>query len=53
METSTSVLGMRTRTMDETMDVGTAGHGNSERRPRSEALEIALAVVLEVVKVRN
>ena len=50
MDTSTSVLGKRTIQMEETVDTGTTGGGNTEKRPRSEALEIALAVDLEVAE---
>ena len=50
METSKTVLGKRTRTMGDTMDTSTAVAGYTEKRPRSGALEIALAVDLEVAK---
>ena len=50
MDTTTSVLGKRAWTTDETMDTGTVVEGNMEKRPRSEALEITLAVDLDLVK---
>ena len=37
--------------MGDTMDASTAMNGNTEKRPKSEALEIELAADLEVVKV--
>ena len=43
-ETPMSVLGEKARTMDKTMETGTAVDGNIEERSRSEAPEIALAV---------
>ena len=36
--------------MGETMDTGTTVGGNTEKRPRSDAPEIALAADLEAVK---
>ena len=51
VDTWTTVLGRRTRTMEDTADTSMAAGGCSEKRPRSEALEIALAVDLEVGKV--
>ena len=50
MDTSMSALGERYRPMGDTMDTGEAADGNIEERQRGEALEIALAVALEVAK---
>ena len=50
MDTSTSVLGKRTRTTDGAVEAGKGADGNSEKRPGSAALEAARAVDLEVVK---
>ena len=47
---STTVLGKRARIMGDTMDAGTAVGGNTGNRPRSDALGVALAVDLKVVK---
>ena len=44
MDISTTVLGKRTRQMEDTMDTSTAVGGYTAKRPRSEALEIALVV---------
>ena len=50
METSTTGLGKRARTTDGSGGMGTEVAGNNEKRPGSAALEIALAVGLEVAK---
>ena len=50
MDTSTSVLGKRNATEGNPMDAGTEVGGNTEKHPRRDALEIALATDLEVVK---
>ena len=50
MDTSMSVLSKGTRTMEETIDTGTGVGGNTEKRPMCDALEIAFAVDVEVVK---
>ena len=47
MDTSMSGLGKGSRTMGETMDTGRAAGGYVEKRPRGEALEIALTADLE------
>ena len=47
---SMSVLGKSTRTVEETTDTATAVGGDTEERPRNEALEIALAAILEGVR---
>ena len=47
METSTSGSGKRARTVGETMETGPAVDGETGKRQRSEALEIASAVDLE------
>ena len=49
MDTSTMVLGKGTRTMGGTMETSTPVGGCTEKRPRSEAPVIALAVDLGVV----
>ena len=45
-----SVLGKRSRSLEATMDTGAPASVNTEKRPRNEALEIALASDLEGVK---
>ena len=50
IDTSTSVLGKRTRTLGGTMEIRTAVARNDEKRPRSEALELKLAGFLEAAK---
>ena len=50
IDAPTSALGKRSRTPVEAMDAGEAADGNIERRPRGEALEVALSTDLEVVK---
>ena len=50
MDTSMDVLGERARITEESMDTGATKGGNIEKRPRGSALEIALAVDLEVVR---
>ena len=50
MDTSVSVSGERTRTVEEAMGTGTTADRNMGKRPRGGALEIALAVDLEVEK---
>ena len=50
MDTSTPVLGKRNRTIGATMDTDAAAGGHSEKRPRSEAPEIAVAIDSEVVR---
>ena len=52
METSMSVLGGGIRTMEDTMFTSMAVGGYTVECPRSEALEIGLAVDLEVVRGR-
>ena len=53
MDTSTSVQDKTPRSKGDTMDMGTEVDGNTEKPPRSEALEVAAAVDLEVVEGRT
>ena len=48
MDTSITVLGQRSRTTEGATETGTAADGNIGKRPRSAAVDIALAVDLEV-----
>ena len=50
MDTSTAVLGERNATKRDTMDAAIVVGGNTEKRPRRDALEITLATDLEVVE---
>ena len=50
MDTSLALLGGRNATKRDTVDAGTVVGGNTEKRPRRDALEIALAPDMEVVK---
>ena len=50
MFTSASVLGKRNRTTAEAMDTEVAPEGNTAKRPSGEALEMASAADLELVK---
>ena len=52
MDTSTTVLGKRTRTTDGAAEMGMKVYGNNEKRPRSGGFEITLAVTLEAAKER-
>lgn len=50
MDDPMTLLGERTRTVGETMATGTVVGESAGKRPRGEALEIAMAVDSEVVK---
>ena len=50
MDTSTTVLGKPTRSMEVSMDTGLTGGETIEKRPRYGAMELALAVDLKVAK---
>ena len=50
MDALTTVLGKRTRTMGDAMDTSMAVGGYTEKRPRCQALEIALVADSEVVE---